>query len=192
MNNGFNKNEGPELLEGFTSDFPEWAIEEFFVELKLGARISVFCCMVPSLDRLASEWRQVSSFVGAKSITLPPSNFSRWNSYLVYFCETPVPRSLKYEIENDKFASRKMVEGGWSDGDDAIIAFLNEELLLSHINLQPDSSNLSAGTDTFSTFGQMIIANGISAGIEHSVISNRKSWLEDAVVAEVERLTNED
>jgi hypothetical protein len=188
----FMKNRGSDLLEGFSVNFPDWQFGEYYVNLKLGARMNVFCCQVKTIDELVSEWRKISSFIAAKSITLSNPDFTRWNSYLVYFCEEPVPRALKYEIENDKFASRKMVEGPRDGGDESIIEFLNQELLLSHIHIKADCASQYERVLGVSEFGQSIVGTEISTDSGVAVKSARKALLARAVLAEVERLSHED
>ncbi len=59
-------------------------------------------------DTLQECWREVNSYLAANVVATIPSEFSKWNFYLFYVCDK-VDKALKYEIENNKFSSRKIV-----------------------------------------------------------------------------------
>jgi len=58
---------------------------------------------------LASSWKEINSYLAANFISTLENEYSKWNFYLFYLVEGPVEKTLKYEIENNKFSSRKIV-----------------------------------------------------------------------------------
>lgn len=94
-------------------------------------------------DGLAENWKQFNSFVTAEYITTLSDEFSRWNFYILYVSNSIVTRQVKYEIENDKFSTRKIVieglEGELTDAckDEMIKEHItNANILIAHVTEQ--------------------------------------------------------
>lgn len=103
--------------------------------------ITAFTCITNNNKTLDSNWEQISSLICAEYQTKLDDEFSRWNIYLVFLSSQPVENKIKYEIENDKFAVRKIIIDNLKDelDDNKIIELLNERILSSDVLLNnPD------------------------------------------------------
>jgi hypothetical protein len=103
----YKKIENLEFKEELKKLFP---IEELiFGELVFGGIIPILFVRFNSLDALKTHWKDFNSHIATEYITLIKDEYSRWNFYIFYFSDVEVPKSVKYEIENNKFSSRKIV-----------------------------------------------------------------------------------
>lgn len=85
-------------------------IEELiFGELVFGGIIPIIFVRFNSLEAIQKHWKDFNSHISTEYITLIKDEYSRWNFYIFYLSDVEVPKSLKYEIENNKFSSRKIV-----------------------------------------------------------------------------------
>lgn len=89
---------------------------------------------------LEANWRDLNSYLAANYISKLDSEFSRWNFYVFYLSDGPVKRSLKYEIENNKFASRKIIDEKKYDGpiEKLIEAVIAEHITNDNIAIKPE------------------------------------------------------
>lgn len=71
----------------------------------------VIVCVVKFKDQASfrNHWKEFNSFLTAKFSPIIKDDYSKWNYYVFYVYENTVEKSLKYEIENNKFSSRKIV-----------------------------------------------------------------------------------
>lgn len=72
--------------------------------------ISCIACLCSSSAEIIENWRPIQNFVSG--FYQPPGELSIWNIYLAFFCVETLPLWDKYEIENDKYAVRKLVLDG--------------------------------------------------------------------------------
>lgn len=77
-------------------------------DLKFGSNIPIILIQFKNLDNLEKHWKEFNSFITAEYLIKLDNDFSKWNSY-IFFVTEEVPKSLKYEIENNKFSTRKIV-----------------------------------------------------------------------------------
>jgi len=63
------------------------------------------------IKELANKWNKVASAVSMIYQANIETEFEKWNLYIVFVCSDKVPKELKAKIENDKYSSRKIVEG---------------------------------------------------------------------------------
>lgn len=68
----------------------------------------VFCRFNKEAE-LKSLWDKLNSVISAELSCDFKNDFERWNLYFFYLCEKKVKDSIKYQIENDKYFSRKIV-----------------------------------------------------------------------------------
>ncbi|MES2560404.1 MAG: ABC-three component system middle component 1 [Bacteroidota bacterium] len=78
-------------------------------ELSFGGTMPIIFVRFSSLDALAKTWKDLNSFLAAEFMTSIKDEYARWNFYIFYLSKENVERQLKYEIENNKFSSRKIV-----------------------------------------------------------------------------------
>ncbi len=71
----------------------------------------ILVCIVKFNDDtiLTNHWKEFNSYLTAKFIPTIKDDYSKWNFYIFYFTEGSLGKSIKYEIENNKFSSRKIV-----------------------------------------------------------------------------------
>ena len=76
--------------------------------------ISVFFVFANSLT-LSEEnlWKNISKEIALKYQSKLETVYDKWNLYIIYVTSDETPKDLKKQIENDKFSSRKIVEGSY-------------------------------------------------------------------------------
>lgn len=96
-----------EMKQQLINSFP---IKEItFGELSFGGTIPLVFVLFNSNECLRKHWKDFNSQVSLEYLTNLEDEYSRWNFYIFYFSDVKVPKSIKYEIENNKFSSRKIV-----------------------------------------------------------------------------------
>jgi len=61
------------------------------------------------LSSLKKQWKEFNSYLTVKYISTIKDEYSKWNFYIFYFSKDMIEKTLKYEIANNKFSSRKIV-----------------------------------------------------------------------------------
>lgn len=91
----------------------------------------VIVCVVRFKDDtiLTNEWKEFNSYLTAKFIPTVKDDYSKWNFYVFYFSESFLGKAVKYEIENNKFSSRKIV----IENSKSITKKLIEDVIIEHI-----------------------------------------------------------
>jgi len=69
----------------------------------------IFSIQVKDNTFLREEWKKVNNIIATYFQSNLIKSIELWNIYLFFFLETEVEKSLKYEIEQDKFCSRKII-----------------------------------------------------------------------------------
>lgn len=96
-----------QLSNKLKKDFP---IKELvFGELLYGGVIPLIFVSFKTIDDLGNNWKDFNGQITSDFVINLKEEYSRWNLYIFYFSENVVSKSLKYEIENNKFSSRKIV-----------------------------------------------------------------------------------
>lgn len=80
-----------------------------FGEIFFGGKIIICFVMFKTNQYLNLEWKSFNNYITAKYTPNFKDDYSKWNSYLFYLCQSDISKSLKYEIENNKFSTRKIV-----------------------------------------------------------------------------------
>lgn len=98
-------------IEKFETDLRQlFQLEDLIVgELSFGGIVPIIFVRFSSIDALAKTWKDFNSYVAAEYMTLIKDEYSKWNFYIFYLSNKTVEKQLKYEIENNKFSSRKIV-----------------------------------------------------------------------------------
>lgn len=78
-------------------------------EIDFGGKILACFVQFSTLGNLKSEWRDFNNFITAKHLSNIQNEYSKWNFYIFYISTGIVTKDLKYEIENNKFSSRKII-----------------------------------------------------------------------------------
>jgi len=98
----------------------------------------VIACFVNFKDDavLKNQWKELNSYLTAKFIPTVKDDYSKWNFYIFYLSKATVEKQLKYEIENNKFSSRKIViENVNSVTEKEINLFISEHITNDNIQI---------------------------------------------------------
>jgi len=98
----------------------------------------VIACFVNFKDDavLKNQWKELNSYLTAKFIPTVKDDYSKWNFYIFYLSKGTVEKQLKYEIENNKFSSRKIViENVNSITEKEISLFISEHITNDNIQI---------------------------------------------------------
>lgn len=134
--------EAEELSNVLRKDFP---IKELSLgELLFGGIIPLIFVSFNSLDELKKNWKDFNSQITTDIVINLKEEYSRWNFYIFFFSEDIVPKTLKYEIENNKFSSRKIViENCKSISKTEIENMISEHITNDNIQVNVDSNSIS-------------------------------------------------
>ncbi|MBL4625873.1 MAG: hypothetical protein JKY42_12150 [Flavobacteriales bacterium] len=78
-----------------------------FGEIVYGGKIVVSIVEFEELKDLVENWQAFNSHISTEILSNIQNEFSRWNFYIFYISKEKIGIDLKYEIENNKFGSRK-------------------------------------------------------------------------------------
>lgn len=98
------------------------------------AYISCFVCWVKNEADLLYLWKKVASVIAYEYQSELDTKFEAWNIYAVFILPTSVKKTTQYEIENDKFAMRKLVVSQVDHLFDPKV-YLNNEILGADLKL---------------------------------------------------------
>lgn len=71
--------------------------------------ISCFVAQFDDVDCIEGSWRKITNHIALDFQQDLKSMFATWNIYLVLIAPVEIDKHLKYKIENDRFALRKIV-----------------------------------------------------------------------------------
>lgn len=132
-----------ELINKLKKDFP---IKELvFGELLFGGVIPLIFVNFKTLNDLNENWKDFNGQITTDFVIKLKEEYSRWNFYVFYFSLNCVPKSLKYEIENNKFSSRKIV----IENSKSITKKIIEEVIVEHITNDNIKINVEKKKKTF-------------------------------------------
>ncbi|MGK3117230.1 hypothetical protein QZH44_05935 [Pseudomonas corrugata] len=101
--------------------------------------ISCIACLCDSSAGIVESWSAIQNYVSG--YYQPPGELAVWNIYLAFFCVDKFPLWDKYEIENDKYAVRKIILDGQGElpSDAEVIESLSRHLLGADLVLEDSS-----------------------------------------------------
>src|SRR5690606_34138890 len=101
-----------------------------------GDNIPVIFIQFNDLNDLKKYWKEFNSFITAEYLIKLENDFSKWNSYIFYITESAVDKPLKYDIENNKFSTRKIVIRSMHQSIDngSIKSMLSEHIINDNIH----------------------------------------------------------
>lgn len=71
--------------------------------------ISCFIAIFPNSDPQPDAWLEITSLIAVNFQASLTNDFATWNIYLALVFPQPISRQLKYKIESNRFALRKIV-----------------------------------------------------------------------------------
>lgn len=134
-------------LESWKSDFPDYEIKLF--RSSSFDYINCFVCYISDENKLHNDWDKVVGLIAGEFQAKLDSDLEVWNIYLIFCTKSEVNTTLIYEIENNKFAMRKLVTciGNWNINYN-IEDYINEEIFCTDLELTNKSEDF-VSTDTF-------------------------------------------
>ncbi len=131
-----------DLSKKLKEDFPIQQL--FFGELLFGGVIPLIFVSFNSLDDLNKNWKDFNSQMTTDFVIHLKEEYSRWNFYIFFFSNDLVPKSLKYEIENNKFSSRKIVLDNFASISEEVIKMsISEHITNDNIQINVESKSIS-------------------------------------------------
>ncbi|AWK43898.1 hypothetical protein GPY51_21635 [Photorhabdus laumondii subsp. laumondii] len=162
----------------------ELGVEFFVLSVCIfdSAMINAFCYVTPTTSILKERWREISDNLNYEYLSkYEPSEFERWNNYLVFICQDAIPDNIKYEIENDKFYMRKValeLKGlEKTDIEKETKKILDEKLLLSNIRLSNNVVFDRSWEQFLGDHSKSILLAGLSGGRDGKSKSMRENWI---------------
>jgi hypothetical protein len=116
-----------------TEIFPEVSFS-FFQSNDSQRFISCFVARFADNDKCAECWRRITNRIAVDFQEELSNSFASWNIYLALVTPHQVDRHLKYRIENDRFALRKLMFSGreyFEGSDGPILSILEDSNLAS-------------------------------------------------------------
>lgn len=138
------KNSYQDIIEIYKTEFPEMECRIRIVNLERGQVHSLFFNFKDE-SQLTSNWEKITNSIALNYQRHLETDFEKWNLYLFFL----VPQAsslnidLKYNIENNTFSSRKVVE------DEATIdEMLISKHIINNLSIQsPESHSKVASFD---------------------------------------------
>lgn len=122
-----------ELIKYIQEEFPNLKVD--YRERKLGKGTThQFFSHFTSEDQLSSTWIKLSNAIAIKFQNKLDCDFGKWNVYLVFLVNFKINKTIKYEIENNIFSSRKLVIEGDQSVDDINANFELSNHFISEIH----------------------------------------------------------
>lgn len=114
--------------------------------LIFGDNVPVIFIQFNDLNDLEKYWKEFNSFITAEYLIKLKNDFSKWNSYVFYLTESTVKKPLKYEIENNKFSTRKIVIESIDQAvdDNTIKSILSEHIINDNIEFNVENQNIES------------------------------------------------
>jgi hypothetical protein len=99
--------------------------------------ISCIACVCETSAEAIESWRSIQNIVSVHH--QPSGGLASWNVYLAFVTVESVPLWEKYEIENNKYAARKIILDGLPEipSLDQLAIELQKQLLGSDLTLDP-------------------------------------------------------
>jgi len=179
----------PKFLAG---EFEEFEFTQYVHQVDTGLEsgtISVFGCTVNDIEKLNTNWDEVSNIICADYQTTLKSEFDRWNIYLVFFCEEIIDRKIKYQIENDKHFMRKIVCDFYTNKADKLV-FINKQLLGSDLPSELISESKRSSMLTLSDLSNHLLDQKLPIDNTDEAKKLRKEWL-DQIVSNINLVNHE-
>lgn len=123
------------FLEAINRNFDGLKCSVQQTELGDGCTHGIFVT-IPSENFLSENWVTIGNIVAIHYQKDLASSFDKWNIYLFYLVSEPklISYDLRYNIENDTFSSRKIIESC----DKAVEDLISEHILNRLNTFQPN------------------------------------------------------
>lgn len=104
-------------------------------EIIFGGKVLITFVEFNDNDSLEKNWSEFNSYISTEVLSFKDDEFAKWNFYVFYLSKGNIKRELKYEIENNKFSSRKIVYEKCTENidDNTIRILINEHITSDNI-----------------------------------------------------------
>lgn len=148
--------------------------------------LSCFTVKFKRAEELDIYWEEIVAEIAINYINEQTDTFSIWNCYCVFLCSQQVPKELKYKIENNKFAMRKIVIDSFPnlDVESKVIEALNKRILSFNIkaNLVSQEKKLARPPVILSSLSINLLKEGLSTDRTNQSIDARNDWINNQLI----------
>jgi len=177
MNNGFSSSGNNLLVDNeIANGLTKW-FHTCVLEGDKNSKLTCFSFLITSTD-LENIWQSITNEVAMNYIAHLENGFSKWNCYIVFLCSSEISKDLKYKIENDKFAARKILLEGISEtiSEDEITIIINNKILDLNIHLSDSLQSRSENIE-LSTISQNLLSKDLPLDRKDESIKQRQEWI---------------
>jgi hypothetical protein len=177
MNNGFSSSGNNLLVDNeIANGLTKWS-HTCVLEGDESSKLTCFSFLITSTD-LENIWQSITNEVAMNYIAHLENGFSKWNCYIVFLCSSEISKDLKYKIENDKFAARKILLEGISEtiSEDEITKIINDRVLDFNIEL-PEVSQANSRDIELSDISQNLLSRELLLDKKEDSIIKRQEWI---------------
>lgn len=123
-------------FEFLTAEFNDLEFYMFRSDDEL-SYISCIVCLCKEPFAIVKNWSVIQSLVSVHH--QPPGNLASWNVYIAFVTKGAVPIWDKYQIENNKYAARKLIMDGFAELPTLgqLTVLLERQLLGADLTLDP-------------------------------------------------------
>lgn len=148
--------------------------------------LSCFTVKFKRAEELDHYWEEIVAEIAINYVNEQTDTFSIWNCYCVFLCPKKVPKELKYKIENNKFAMRKIVIDSFPNLDDEskVIEALNKRILSFNVraSLVSQEKKLVRPPVTLSSLSINLLKEGLSIDRTNQSIDARNDWINNQLI----------
>ena len=133
----------------------------------------LFCVKLDTIKELTTYWETLSAVVASNFQSQLENDIELWNIYIIFFINDNITREVKYEIEQDKYSSRKIVfdystYSIINDDEEKLVDLLEKKLFILQSKVIKNS-NFGTSEDIIKKNDPLIIE-----ALNSSVIGNKK------------------
>lgn len=143
--------------------------------------LSCFTIYFDTTKDLDLSWEKFVTEIAINYINEQTDTFSIWNCYCVFICSHEVPKELKYKIENNKFAMRKIVIDSFSQTIDQteICNTINNRILSFNVkkSLVSQTGSPTRPPIILSSLSNDLLRTELIADRTNQSIDDRNEWI---------------
>lgn len=101
--------------------------------------ITCIVAIFPDVMECIQQWQNINDTIAIVSQQLLKGNAAPWNLYFLISTPKMLPKDIKYRIENDRYAARKITTAHYELPDDApdpYLAFIENIILARNISIK--------------------------------------------------------
>lgn len=178
MNNGFSYSIIDLPEETDISVELNMLLHTLLIDADTDSKLSCFSFQFNSEATLAMAWQDVTNEIAVNYIAHLENGFSKWNCYIIFLCSSVISKELKYKIENNKFAVRKIVIDGLgetvSGGD--LTKIINNRILDLNIELSKSIIKKNESLE-LSKVSQELLTKELPLDKKDESIKVRQEWI---------------